>query len=79
MDGAMPRTPDTFLARLKKSIQKNGAPTKISPSGPFCSVGLAEFGKLASLRQSQILNARPWSRPEIFEGDHRQIVQSLCG
>ena len=57
--GLCPRPQLPFLT-AKKGNPKNGAPTKILYR--FCSIGRAKFGKLALLRQSQILNARPWSQ-----------------
>jgi hypothetical protein len=53
-----PGTRILFLHAQEK-YPKEGAPTKISPCGPVCSVGFAKFWELASLRQPKILDAPP--------------------
>jgi hypothetical protein len=64
----MGRRPNPELPFLppKKGNPKKGAPTKIPPFGPVCSVGCAKFWELASLRQPKILNAPPRSQPWNF-------------
>jgi hypothetical protein len=55
--------PRILFLLAQEKYAKEGRPAKISPSGPVCSVGCAEFWELAPLRQPKILNAPPWSQP----------------
>jgi hypothetical protein len=73
-NGALPRTPDTFLARPRKVSKRRAPRRKYHPPGRSARSVALNFGNSLRSDSPKFLTRPLGRRPEIFEGvTHRRI------